>query len=390
MPRALVIGAGINGILTAKALQNNGFDVDILDCEPQSGMRATFANGCQLSFSHTTPMNIQPSFFSKPFYKPSFLPKEQKNWLLQHQRSKINFEQRFSLLTELALESKQAFDKIFKKHSNLPAGIGHSSGTAYIFSKKSQFEWRKNFFEKQKNKYNIHYKCFDTKEATECDDAFVKTSGVQGLIFTPLDKTLNAIAFTKFMENEFLNDGGRVFYNTSATEIQHKNGVVSAVQTNTGMYFGYDFYIYTGGAFGLNLLQDFNLNLQPVTGYSLTFDVSYSNYCPQVNVIDFTNKVVYSRHEDILRVAGFFDLLPPKNKEKRIKMLYSTAVKTFPILKRQKLIHTWFESRVFTYNEEPVVQKISENFVINTAHGHLGITLSAGSASKIASLLLSN
>ena len=387
MPRALVVGAGINGVLTAKALQNRGFAVDILDCESQSGMKATFANGCQLSFSHTTPMSIDPSFFSKSFYKPFSIPKEQKNWLLQHRKTKINFEQKFSLLTELALESKQAFDKIFEKYSNLPVGIGHSSGTAYIFSKKSQFEWRRNLFEKQKNKYDIHYKCFDVGEATECDDAFISTSGMQGLIFTPLDKTLNAIALTKFMENEFLNDGGRVFYNTYANAIQHNNGVVSAVQTNTGMYSGYDFYIYTGGAFGLGLLKDFNLNLQPVTGYSLTFDVSYSNYCPQVNVIDFTNKVVYSRHEDTLRVAGFFDILPPKNKEKRIKMLYNTAIETFPILKRQKLIHTWCENRVFTYNEEPVVQKISENFVINTAHGHLGITLSAGSASRVANLL---
>ena len=387
MPRALIIGAGINGILTAKALQNNGFAVDMLDCEAQSGMKATFANGCQLSFSHTTPMNIQPSFFSKSFYKPFFLQKEQKKWLSQHHKTKINFEQKFSLLTELALQSKQAFDAIFEKYSNLPSGIGHASGTAYIFRKKSQFEWRKDLFEKQKNKYNVHYKCFDVGESIECDDAFINTGGMQGLIFTPLDKTLNSIAFTKFMENEFLNDGGRVFYNTYATEIQHQNGVVRAIQTNTGMYAGYDFYIYTGGAFGLGLLKDFNLNLQPVTGYSLTFDVSYSNYCPQVNVIDFTNKVVYSRHEETLRVAGFFDVTPPKNKEKRIQMLYNTAIETFPILKRQKLIHQWFENRVFTHNEEPAVKKISENFIINTAQGHLGVTLSAGSAARVVKLL---
>lgn len=140
MPKCLVIGAGINGVLTGFELLQSGFDVDILDAGAQVGIRATFANGCQLSFSHTTPMNISPSIFSQTFHRPLFLDSDTKNWLKLHHKSQTLFEQKFHTLMEQSSLSKIAFDQIFKSHPNLPHGTGHSSGTAFIFSNSKQFK----------------------------------------------------------------------------------------------------------------------------------------------------------------------------------------------------------------------------------------------------------
>lgn len=378
MAGILVIGAGINGIMTAKSLQDAGYEVTILDSKPTCGQRTTFANGCQLSFSHTTPIFISPSFFNKTFSRPFFLSKKDKHWLNLHRKSQKENTAKLHLLTSLAIESDKAFSAIFTKYGNKLENIWHHSGTAYIFAKKHQFEFRKGIFEIQKEQYGIPYKILEGNDIPDCDLALANLSSkFKHAIFTPLDKTLNAIAFTEVMEKEFLNDGGTIHYNTDVLEIEYCENRVKSVKTHDGTFIGYDFYVYAGGASGLHLIEKIYQNLQPITGYSLTFDVAYSNHCPLINIIDFTDKVVYSRHGDMLRVAGFFDIQKPKNPKKRINDLYKTAIETFPILKRQNLIHTWCEERVFSHDEKPICAKILDNLAINTAHGHLGITLSA-------------
>ncbi len=386
--RCLVIGAGINGILTAHALQNKSYNVDVIDAAATVGTRATFANGCQLSFSHTTPMNIAPSFFSHSFAKPVMWHKNQKRWLKDHRQSQNTFEDKFHTLMEHANDSKDAFNDIFHQYPNVPEGIGHSSGTVFLFSNTKQFEFRKKMFSIQKDRYKIDSQSYTLEDIPDVDESLSLLNNVSNTIFTPADKTIDSIKFTQFIAEEFQKKGGRIFFNTKALMVEHSYGMVKKIITDKCAYTNYDVYVYAGGASGVSILKDFNLNLQPVTGYSITFDVSYSNYCPLVNLIDFTNKVVYSRHENKLRVAGFFDIAPPKNPNKRIQELYKVALNTLPFLKRQEVIHTWSEQRVFTHNEIPQIRKISQNFAINTAQGHLGVTLSAGSAKKVSKLFV--
>lgn len=391
MKKCLVIGAGINGILTALYLRNSNYDVDIIEHAPKPATRTTFANGCQLSFSHTTPMCISPSFFSRAFFKTMHTPKESKIWIDKHKQSQKKFHNKFQILIEHANFSEEAFNELFLSFSNLPDETGHSSGTAFLFGNQKQFEWRKQMFDIQKTAQSLQYTAYSPSDAIELDDAFATVQNIKNVIFTPKDKALNALKITQFVAEELIKSGVRIFYDTQTFSINHENDIVQSITTSNRTFTNYDFYIYAGGASGLELIRDFSAfnhaNLHKVMGYSLTFDVSYSNHCPSINIIDFTNKVVYSRHGNILRVAGFFDITPPKNRNKRIKDLYSTAVSTFPILKRQDIIHQWSEDRVFSHDETPCVGRVSKNFFVNTGHGHLGITLSAGSAKKIAQLL---
>jgi D-amino-acid dehydrogenase len=385
--KILIIGAGINGILTAYFLANNRHNVEIIDEGSQPATRTTFANGCQLSFSHTTPMRISPSIFQTPCNRPLFLTKSEKLWLKSHNFFGNSFNERFHELTKLAIESKNAFDEIFTQFHDIPETLGHSSGTMYIFSEKSQFEARQKLFDIQKMQYGIDFIPLSLHDAVEYDGSLANVShSVKHAIFTPFDRTLNAFEFTKFMAEKFKNLGGKIHYNAKIHEIVTKNHQALELKTSIGVFSDYDAFIYCGGASGLHLIGDSTPKLQPITGYSMTFDVSYSNHCPEINIIDFTNKMVYSRHQNSLRVAGFFDI-NDKNKEKRLQHFHKKALETFPVLEVQPVVHTWCENRVFTPNEIPFVGKIAENFLVNTGQGHLGITLSAGSAKKIAQII---
>lgn len=386
--KCLVVGGGINGILTAYFLQKKGFNVDVLDAEKQVAQRATFANGCQLSFSHTIPMMIRPSFFSVPFSRNFCLKAEEIKWVGLHQKSKKQFNEKFETLMQSARFSKEAFVNLVNEHAELEK-ISHNLGTAFVFSSKKQMEVRVRHFEVQNEKYGVDFEALEVEDLPEIDHAFASAKNIGGGIFTKYDSTVDAKKLTQIMAEKFQNLGGRIFFETQVKEIVKNSNRVLGMETNKGIFEGYDEYIYCGGASGLHLVKDFGFNFWAVKGYSLTFDVSYSNHCPFVNVIDFTNKVVYSRHRDILRVAGFFDV-SHNNSQKRIEKLHKVALERFPILKRQELIHTWNENRVFTPNEKPYVEKVLENFSINTAHGHLGVTLSIGSAKKITEILSSS
>ena len=389
--KILVIGAGINGILTGYLLAKKGFRVEILEESDEVGTRTTFANGCQLSFSHTTPMLILPSIFQKPFNRPLCIPKTEKDWLRRHNIFKNSFNERFHILTNLSKKSKQVFEEIITEFNDLPEQIGHSSGTIFLFQKKKDFIKRLQLFDIQKANYNIDFKSLSIADAVEYDASLANISHkTKHAIFTPFDKTINAFAFTKFLAEKFENLGGKIHFSTKIHEVLHKNGEISSITTNNHNFEDYGYYVYCAGASGLNLLRkilpDESQKLQEIQGYSMTFDVSYSNYSPDVNIIDFTNKMVYSRHGNFLRVAGFFDL-PKVNKEKRMECFYKKALETFPVLSLQPVVHKWCESRVFSDDEIPLVQKFSKNFIVNTGQGHLGVTLSAGSAKKVSNII---
>ena len=60
----IVIGAGIIGLTTARALLADGHDVTVLDEAAQAGVGTSKANGAQLSYSFVAPL-ADPSVLGK-------------------------------------------------------------------------------------------------------------------------------------------------------------------------------------------------------------------------------------------------------------------------------------------------------------------------------------
>ena len=51
----MVLGAGITGVTTAWYLKQAGFEVSVVDRQPEAGQETSFANGGQISVSHPEP-----------------------------------------------------------------------------------------------------------------------------------------------------------------------------------------------------------------------------------------------------------------------------------------------------------------------------------------------
>ncbi|MBS0553698.1 MAG: FAD-dependent oxidoreductase, partial [Proteobacteria bacterium] len=51
----MVLGAGLAGVSTAWYLHQAGFEVSVVDRQPEAGRETSFANGGQISISHPEP-----------------------------------------------------------------------------------------------------------------------------------------------------------------------------------------------------------------------------------------------------------------------------------------------------------------------------------------------
>jgi D-amino-acid dehydrogenase len=135
------------------------------------------------------------------------------------------------------------------------------------------------------------------------------------------------------------------------------------------------------------------LNVYPVKGYSITVnlnDAESQQGAPNVSLLDDETKLVTSRlGVDRFRVAGTAEF-NGKNwniRADRIRPLIRWVNECFPNVSTRSVV-PWAGLRPMMPNMMPRVgQGKRANVFYNTGHGHLGWTLSAGTAEMIAEVI---
>ena len=131
--------------------------------------------------------------------------------------------------------------------------------------------------------------------------------------------------------------------------------------------------------------------IYPVKGYSITLPVLADKDAPQSTIMDERNKIAITRLGDTIRVAGIAHLTD-FNKELRAKSLESLKQgidRLFPNSYEQtNNLNFWMGFRPSTPDSTPIIGHTPySNLYINTGHGTLGWTMSAGSGKLLANLI---
>ena len=384
--KVAIIGAGISGVTTAYFLSKHNFKVTLIEGRRYPAMATSYANGGQLSASNSEAWNswhnvktglksIVNRQHSPLIINP--LPTVSKlSWLFKFMTNIRKSEKITLELCKMAIKSIDLYDNIANKENidfdKLDKGIIH------LYEDKKHTENAENINKIYKkaglNRYRI------THEELYKIEPALKNRKLDSIFFTPSDKTGDIHKFCNGLTNKLL-------------ETKKIKTIISNIENLNDYISDFDYVIVCAGVYSPFLAKTIgdSLPIYPVKGYSITINNPGKN-TPFVSLLDDHNKIVTSRlGENRLRVAGFaefngynLDIL-----QKRIRPLIKWSMRMFPKI-NTKDIKPWAGLRPMTPDMLPIVKQSTSARKVwyNTGHGHLGWTLSAYTADRIASQIL--
>ena len=129
-----------------------------------------------------------------------------------------------------------------------------------------------------------------------------------------------------------------------------------------------------------------SLNITPVIGYSRTYDIDAA-LLPDLPIMDDDAHISITPIGDHVRVSGGADLSPMSGRHEELE---ARLLARLPCLKphlQTAPYRDWSAARPMR-KDGPFVGKLSEGLYANTGHGHMGWTLCAGSAERMADVIL--
>lgn len=396
--KIIVIGSGVIGITTAYYLAQRNHHVTVIDRNAKAAMETSFANGGQLSFSHTEPW-ADPNILHK-------LP-----WWLLHRNSPISINSMPNLSTlmwlwqfikqctthqykantlallELSHSSKKVLDTLLQE---TPLSFNHKKkGILHLFSTE-KYTHTALEHAKHKQPHGCTYQLLSKEECFRQEESLYHSNfPIHSGILYEQDNTGNPHLFTNALIPHIPNN--TFLYNTDVLSINqiHKN--IKSLTTNHGTLSA-DAYIIASGNSSQALARQLGISLpiSPLKGYSLSFTATNDNTLPQIGITIPEKKIVCSRLGNTFRIAGKAEIAGHDTRLHRntVKQLQQLCHTLFPLCTTIKSATPWTGLRPATPDGLPVISSTPyNNLFLNTGHGPLGWTLACGSAKLIADIV---
>jgi len=404
--KVIVLGAGVIGVTTAYFLARAGHQVVVLEKNSVSGLGCSYANGGQLSYSHIETWANKNSFFNfgKAALKPNswlsisdFANKDFIKWAWKFFKnsSAKQSQQNSEKLFVLSSHSRNALLEIIKEEQGIKFNY-KQSGILHFYRNQKKFETAIKEAEFHSS-IGCRSQILSAEECIKKEPTLVKLfdeEKLAGGIFYGDDASGNPALFIKALEKICREKYGVVFeYDADIKNILTNHKKITGINTSKGVFVG-NKYIYALGAYGNKLLRGVGVESQiyPLKGYSLSIDADHEFIAPNLALTDSENKIVYSRLGNVFRAAGTIEACGLKNhkNKKHIKFLHNTLRATFSDFGNINELAEWFGFRPFRPNSIPLICEVKKygNLFLNTGHGLLGWTLSAGSAKIMADLII--
>ena len=397
--KIIILGSGLLGVTAAYELGKRGFEVTVFDRGANSASETSYANGGQLSYSHAEPW-ASPSVLHKlprwmlrddsPLVLRPRADWQMIKWSLKFLRNctKTRAEINTVNMLRLGLYSREKMREIRANEAiefNFSdKGILHLYGTAKDFEAgKKQVEFQAKFGGSER--------ILSYDEVLKLEPTLAHTSRtIVGGIHANHDESGDAHAFCVALAARAAEKFGVKFeYGVNILGLKKEGDKIVAISTDKGDFVG-DKYIMSMGSYSSVALRKLGIDvpIYPMKGYSITLNAN--EFCPNISLTDGTHKIVYSRLGDELRIAGTAEFAGYNDiiREKRIAPIVRAVQTLFPKADFTQEISKWACLRPSTPDGPPIIGKTPiSNLFMNTGHGTLGWTQSAGSASIIADII---
>ncbi len=398
--QVLVLGAGVIGVTTAYELARDGHDVTVIERASGPGLETSFANGGQISVSHTDPWasadNLRRAIKwlwrgDAPLSLNPGLDLTALRWCWQFltncttYRVAINTER----MLRVALYSRARYNVL---RDELPLNYGlRENGILHVFRDPDALA-RSSQQAALVRSLGCERRPVTVEECIALEPALAPVRNqLSGGVYCYDDESGDAYRFTVQIEQVCHERGVQFHYDESITALTAEHERITSVRTSRADYQA-DAIIMALGSYGAPLLKKLGIALPvyPAKGYSITIPADPLAAAPTLSLIDDECKLVYSRLDDQLRVAGMAELAgyDLKIDARRAALVSEQAYGLFPQLYCAAETNVWTGLRPQTPDSVPVLGPARfENLLLNTGHGTLGWTMAAGSARLIADLV---
>lgn len=405
-----VLGAGVIGVTTAYQLLLAGHEVTLIDAQDSAAQMTSLGNGAQLSYSYVAPLadasiwRKWPEYLLSPSSPLTFRPQLDVSlwrWLAQFlsasntKRAKQTSLQLLKLAqysqTQIAsLMQGQQFDFQHKVSGKLVM----LSDQASINSAAAQIDFQAQFGCKQ-SILKIDA-CLNLEPAL----GHAQHRWLAG-VYTPDEAVGDCAEFCQGLMATMLQSKHFQFLsNSKVVGVDKKAERLSSVRLLQGdatQRLSADNFVIALGVGSVHFARQlgFNLPIYPLKGYSITVPMTGAapHAAPRISITDLSQKIVYARLGEQLRVAGRIEFvgndlsIAPKT----IAELVAATRALFPDsgdLSDTSRLSPWAGMRPATPTGVPMIgQSPVRNVYLNVGHGALGWTLACGSAALLSSLM---
>ncbi|MGQ5525126.1 D-amino acid dehydrogenase [Chitinimonas sp. PSY-7] len=403
--RVLILGAGITGVSSAWFLREAGFEVTVLDRQPEAALETSFANGGQISVSQ-----------SEPWANPD-APLKVLKWLW-HDDSPLLFRPRFDLrqwawgaqflreclpsrttrnivqMVNLGLYSRTTLQAL-----RASAGIQYdqsSRGILQIFFDQQAFDAAAEASALMRQ-FQCNREAITRERAVELEPALAMLgSRLAGATWAQDDESGDARLFTQSLARLAADRGVEFQFNTCIRALLSEGGEISGVRVRTcesgEQVLKADVYLLCMGSYSPLLAAPLGLYLPiyPTKGYSATMSTEGYEGAPSVSITDDAMKMVYTRLGDRIRIAGTAELdgYSTELNPVRCQALIKRYFELFPNSADPNSVQFWTGLRPSTPSNVPLIGRSRiPNLYLNTGHGTLGWTEGPGSGKAVAELI---
>jgi D-amino-acid dehydrogenase len=405
--KVLVLGSGVIGVTSAYYLAKKGFDVTVIDRQPDVGLETSFANAGQISPGYSAPWaapgvpyKALKWLFQRhaPLAVKSDFTLWQLQWTLKLLRNctAARYDINKERMVRLAEYSR---DCIIELRNNTGIAYeGRTQGTLQVFRTQKQLDAEAKDIAVL-SRLGVPFEHLDPEGCARVEPALALVKDkLMGGLRLPGDETGDCQLFTQNLAEKAKALGVKFRQDVQITRLLTENGKLAGVEINAENdreILQADQYVVALGSYSRQLMQGlgFSIPVYPVKGYSLTVPVINSAAAPISTVMDETYKVAITRFDDRIRVGGMaelagFDLsLNPRRRETLEMVLGSLFPNGGDVSKSL----FWTGLRPMTPDGTPIIGKASEvynNVWLNTGHGTLGWTMACGSAQVLADLMV--
>ena len=398
--RIVVLGGGVVGVTTAYQLQKDGHEVVLLEKEDEVAKGASWGNAGMIAPGHSfvwsspkAPFTLLKSlalrdqslrfrFSADPrLYTWSWLflmectpAKARRNTLLKHRLAAYSQSVLRQVIAEEAIDYDRSDRGILYFHRDqraLDDGVEHMK----LLQSDGQ-----------------EIRVLDRAGVVALDPTLgVPGNGIVGAIHCPTDETGDSAKFTRRLARKVADRGAEIHTGTAIIEIEASGDAVLGVTTDKGQFVG-DAYVLALGAQSAVHARKIGVNLPiyPIKGYALTMPVVDSRSAPQIASVDEHNLVAISRFGDRMRVTATAEFAgyDTSHKPSDFAFMKRVAQSLYPDGADYDRAEMWAGLRPMTPTNLPFFgRRRLRNLFLNTGHGHIGWTMSHGSARITADLI---